>query len=103
LVLARLLGVIEAEQTEEGETKRNDRLMAVPIEAKSGKPAAQTIDHFEPSLAEGIMRFFVVYNEFQGKKFKALRTAGPDHAMEFIIAGLTKAGKKKVRRQHLST
>jgi len=44
--------------------------MAVPIEAKSRKPAAQAIDHFEPSLAEGITRFFVVYNEFQGKKFK---------------------------------
>src|SRR5947209_2197127 len=29
LVAARLLGVIEAEQTEDGETERNDRLIAV--------------------------------------------------------------------------
>jgi inorganic pyrophosphatase len=30
LVPARLIGVIEAEQTEKGETMRNDRLIAVP-------------------------------------------------------------------------
>jgi inorganic pyrophosphatase len=40
LIHAKLLGVIEAEQTENGETERNDRIVAVPLEIKSGKPAA---------------------------------------------------------------
>src|ERR1041385_801146 len=38
LVLGRLLGAIEAEQTEKGKTNRNDRLIAVPISTKSPKP-----------------------------------------------------------------
>ena len=40
LVLAKLLGVIEAEQTQDSRTHRNDRFIAVPLEAKSRKPAA---------------------------------------------------------------
>ena len=33
LIPARLIGVIEAEQTEEGETDRNDRLIAVAVDS----------------------------------------------------------------------
>jgi inorganic pyrophosphatase len=44
LVLARLLGVIEAEQTDKGETNRNDRFIAVPLEVKSQKPPRQSPD-----------------------------------------------------------
>src|SRR5215831_20148306 len=80
LIHAKLLGVIEAEQTEDGKTERNDRLIATPIEVKSGKPPAGAIDHLEPGLARKITRFFVAYNELQGKRFKALRYAGPEHA-----------------------
>src|SRR5262249_45395174 len=72
LVHAKLLGVIEAEQTEKGETERNDRLIAVPLEVKSGKPAEGAIDELDESLAQRISDFFVAYNQLQGKQFKAL-------------------------------
>src|ERR1051326_1841351 len=91
LVHARLLGVIEAEQTENGETERNDRLVAVPLEVKSGKPPAGAIDHLEPSLARKITKFFVTYNDLQGKRFKALRFAGPEHAGKLIRAAIKTA------------
>jgi len=35
VVEVRLIGVIEAEQTEEGETKRNDRVLAVAVQSLS--------------------------------------------------------------------
>src|SRR5262249_59130695 len=50
LVHAKLLGVIEAEQTENGETNRNDRLIAVPIEVKSEKPSPGAIDRLEATI-----------------------------------------------------
>src|ERR1700682_306163 len=64
LVVAKLLGVIEADQTADGKTNRNDRFVAVPIEAKSQKPSAQSpsmqsIDTLASNLAENISRFFV--------------------------------------------
>ena len=99
LVLAKLLGVIEAEQTQDGETQRNDRFIAVPIEAKSQKPVPQSIATIKSPLVEKIAKFFIAYNQMQGKKFKVLRTAEPDRAMELIKEGIAKAkrGKKKRR------
>src|SRR5262245_56100098 len=67
LVHAKLIGVIEAEQTEDGETERNDRLIAVPIEVKSGKPPAGLPtghnDHLDTKVARHIAKFFIAYNE----------------------------------------
>src|SRR5215475_6104288 len=54
LVHAKLLGVIEAEQTENGETERNDRLIAVPVEAKTGKLSSGAVGHLESELAHQI-------------------------------------------------
>jgi inorganic pyrophosphatase len=88
LVHAKLIGVIEAEQTENGETERNDRLIAVPVEAKTGKPSSGAVDHLQPELARKISDFFVVYNELQGKGFKTLGYAGPERAAALIQAGM---------------
>src|SRR5262249_4389207 len=88
LVHAKLLGVIEAEQTEKGKTERNDRLVAVPLEAKSGKPIQGAIDQLDTSLAQRITDFFVAYNQLQGKRFKTLRSAGPRRAASLIKTGM---------------
>ncbi len=98
LVRARLLGVIEAEQTEDGKTERNDRFIAVPLEAKSGKPPAGSIQRLEPSLAEAISDFFVAYNELQGKQFKTLRYHGPERAATLIRAGMSKSSRRSKKR-----
>jgi inorganic pyrophosphatase len=89
LIHGKLLGVIEAEQTEDGETNRNDRLIAVPIEIKTGKPSSGTVDHLEASLARKISKFFVAYNESQGRRFKTLGYAGPERAAALIKAGMS--------------
>jgi inorganic pyrophosphatase len=97
---AKLLGVIEANQTADGTTNRNDRFIAVPIEVKSQKPPARSIDNLDPIIVEQISKFFVAYNELQGRKFKVLRCAGPDRAMELIRDGFANArtDKKKARK-----
>jgi inorganic pyrophosphatase len=94
LIHAKLLGVIEAEQTENGKTERNDRLVAVPIEVKSGKPPAGAIDRLTPSVAQNISKFFVAYNKLQGKKFKTLRFVGPERAATLIKAGMSNPSKR---------
>jgi inorganic pyrophosphatase len=86
LIRANLLGVIEAEQTEKGKTKRNDRLIAAPLEVKSGKPPANSIGRLAPALARQISEFFAAYNELQGKRFKTIRYAGPERAAKLVQA-----------------
>jgi len=94
LVRAKLLGVIEAEQTEKGKTERNDRFIAIPIEVKSGNPPAGSIQRLESSLAKTITDFFVAYNKLQGKQFKALSCLGPERAATLIRAGMSKSPKR---------
>ena len=101
-ILAKLLGVTEANQTSDGKTNRNDRFIAVPVEVKSQKPPARSIHNLDPILVEKISKFFIAYNELQGKKFKVLRFAGPERAMELIRDGFantanTRTDEKKAR------
>jgi inorganic pyrophosphatase len=103
LVHAKLLGVIEAEQTENGETERNDRFIAIPLEAKSGEPSAGAMDHLEPSLARKIAKFFVAYNELQGRGFKTLRYAGPERAATLIRNGMSNSRKRLTKRSGSSS
>jgi inorganic pyrophosphatase len=98
LVHAKLLGVIEAEQTENGETQRNDRLVAIPLEAKSGKPPEGAIDHLEQIMVRKITKFFVAYNELQGRRFRALRYAGPERAEALIRSGISNFQKRSIKR-----
>jgi inorganic pyrophosphatase len=106
LVEARLLGVIEAEQTEEdGETTRNDRLIAVAENARNHKEV-RSLDQLNENLLEEIEHFFVSYNEIKGKRFKPLGRFGQARAERLIEEGMRrfraaerkkKAGAKKRR------
>jgi inorganic pyrophosphatase len=69
LTPARLLGVIEAEQTEDGETCRNDRLIAVNIHSHTHK-AVRTLDALSRELLEEIEHFFISYTCMKDKEFK---------------------------------
>lgn len=83
LVQARLLGVIEAEQTGKGETERNDRLIAVA--AKSHTHATlKKISDLNPTLIDEIEHFFVSYNEARDREFKPIGRKGPKVAAALI-------------------
>jgi inorganic pyrophosphatase len=103
LIHARLLGAIEAEQTENGKTERNDRLVAVPIEVKSGQPPSGAIDRLESSVARNITKFFVAYNKLQGKEFRTLRCVGPERAATLIKAAMPNSRKRLKKRSRSSS
>jgi inorganic pyrophosphatase len=85
LVKARLIAVIEAEQTEHGKTNRNDRLIGIAAASREYK-SVESPDQLSPDLLEEIEHFFIAYNELAGKKFRPLRRTGADRARELIEA-----------------
>ena len=79
VVDARLVGVIEAEQSEEGESKRNDRLIAV-CNASHTHSDVRSVADLNDTLLREIEDFFINYNASNGKKFKVLGCKGPKAA-----------------------
>jgi inorganic pyrophosphatase len=93
LVPSRLIGAIEAEQTEDKKTERNDRLIAVAENSRNHKDVTQ-LGQLSPNLLSEIEHFFKSYNEIKGKKFKVLGRADAATARKLIEAGMKKAGQK---------
>jgi inorganic pyrophosphatase len=91
IVPARLIGVIEAKQTEEGKTQRNDRLIAVCDSCEMYKEV-RSIKDLPRVIVEQIGHFFVSYNEEEGKRFKVLGERGPGTAVKLVKGGM---GKRK--------
>ena len=94
LVQAKLIGVIEAEQTEEGETTRNDRLIAVAADSRNHSHV-RFLGDLNSNLLHEIERFFISYNETKGKRFEVLNRLGPERAQKLIIAAMKKFSRSK--------
>jgi inorganic pyrophosphatase len=94
LVEARLVGVVLAEQTErDGETTRNDRLVAVASESRTHRKV-RSLATLPESVVEEIEHFFVSYNEIKGKTFRPLGRGGPARASEIVEEGVRRFRKK---------
>ena len=89
IVPSRLIGVIEAEQTEKGETKRNDRLLAVAANSAAHRSIQQLSDLSEDLVAQ-IEHFFVSYNEMKGKRFEVKGRAGKKRALALVTTAMKK-------------
>ena len=99
LVNARLIGVIEAEQTErDGETTRNDRLIAV-VEGSRLMRKVRSLGSLNESLLDEIEHFFVSYNQAKGKEFKPLGRFGPTRAQKLVEDGMENFRKSKRARR----
>jgi inorganic pyrophosphatase len=97
LVATRLLGVIEAEQTEKGETQRNDRLIAVSANSRTNGHL-KTLSDLNDKFIDEIEHFFISYNAAKGKKFKPLGRSGPDRATELVRKASRTTKKANVQR-----
>jgi inorganic pyrophosphatase len=98
LVRTRLVGVIEAEQTErDGETTRNDRLIGVAADARL-HARLRTLEHLDTTLLEEIEHFFVSYNQIKGKKFEPLARSGPARARELVEEGMKQFRRSKRKK-----
>jgi len=93
IVPARLIGVIEAEQTEGGKTARNDRLLAVAVNSAAHRSIRQLAD-LSQDLVDQIEHFFVSYNKANGKRFVVKNRSGSQRAL-----ALLKAARKSRRRR----
>src|ERR1041385_7483467 len=89
LVPAKLIGVIEAEQTEKQETTRNDRLIAVAADSRNHSDV-RFLGDLNSNLVHEIERFFISYNETKGKRFEILNRRGPERAQELVVVGMKK-------------
>lgn len=94
LVEARLIGVIEAEQTEEGDTNRNDRLIAVATGSRNHADVRSLAD-LHGNTVDEIEHFFISYNESKGKEFKPLGRGEGERARQIVEAGMTEGGSGK--------
>lgn len=85
LVICRVLGVIEAEQTDEPGQKpfRNDRLVCVP-EYYPEFEELQTISDLGKEWVEDLARFFNFYRSRTGGSFKVVATRGPEAALKAV-------------------
>jgi len=83
LVPAKLIGVIEANQTEGQKTTRNDRLIAVAADSRNHSHV-RFLGDLNSNLVHEIGRFFVSYNETKGKQFEILSRLGPERAVKLI-------------------
>jgi inorganic pyrophosphatase len=87
LMSVRLIGVIEAEQTQDGETVRNDRLIAVAsvshLFARVG-----AVEDLGPRFLEHLTAFWENYNALRGAGFKVLAIGNAEAAVRRIEAAL---------------
>jgi len=88
LILARLIGIIEANQTErDGKTERNDRLLAVASNSRVHEDV-KSINDLNANLIDEIEHFFISYNEAKGKKFAPIGRFGAIKAKKIVEEGL---------------
>jgi inorganic pyrophosphatase len=98
LVYVRLIGVVEAEQTErDGKTERNDRLIGVAAESRLQRHV-RALGSLSPDLFEEIEHFFISYNQAKGKEFKPLGRFGPQKALRLVEEGVKLYRQSKRKR-----
>jgi inorganic pyrophosphatase len=95
LVPSRLIGVIQADQTQDQETTRNDRLIAVAV-ASRNHADIQSLEQINEHLVREIEHFFISYNTIKGKEFKPRGRFGPDRAGQVVDEGVKEFRKSEV-------
>jgi inorganic pyrophosphatase len=94
LVLVRLIGVLQAEQTEKRKTVRNDRLVGA-IETPYNHPEVRSLEELPSARLEETEHFFISYNQVEGREFRPLGRQGPQEADKLVEAGIRQFAKGK--------
>jgi inorganic pyrophosphatase len=79
-VWARLVGVVEGKQKNDGKTERNDRLIGVATQSRRFGTIERVAD-LGPLQTEDLGRFFEEYNRVLGRTFRLLRISGAKTAV----------------------
>ena len=92
IVASRLIGIIEAEQTENSKTFRNDRLIAVATKSITHRSLCDISD-VSDDLVGQIEHFFISYNTAKGKTFEPKGRSGPERALALLRTSIARADK----------
>jgi inorganic pyrophosphatase len=87
LIDVRIIGIMQARQTQDGKTETNDRLLGVAVHSYDHENL-QTVADVSKTLLHQLEAFFISYNKQRGKSFKVTGTAGPKSAIRFLKAGI---------------
>jgi inorganic pyrophosphatase len=87
LMEVRIIGVIMAEQVQDGKAETNDRLLGVAVHSYNHENL-ESISEVSKTLLDQVEEFFVSYNKQRGKKFRITGTGGPKKAIEFLKSGI---------------
>ena len=87
VLLCRIIGVIEGEQTEKGKKKktRNDRIIAVQRDAHSWKDI-KTVSDLGDHFCKELEQFFTDYHKLSKTTYKVLALKGPERALSLVKA-----------------
>ncbi len=88
IIECKLLGVIEAEQTEDNKTSRNDRMIAAAVASHRYKEI-KSIFALDSYLVDEIINFLVSYNRLEKKEFEVLGRQGLQTAINLIKKQMT--------------
>ena len=83
LLDVRLIGVIEAEEVEDGRTERNDRLITVSCISRLYADLENIAD-LEKRFTDNLIQFWTNKNHIEGKEFKCIGVRGPRQAIALI-------------------
>jgi inorganic pyrophosphatase len=103
VVEVQLLGVMEADQTEEdGQTVRNDRLVAL-ARGSTERGALHSLKDLDPTLIAQLESFFETYNRFEGKSFHPRSLHGPTRARRLMERARTAQPRARASAKHRSS
>jgi len=83
VIECKIIGVMEATETENNKTNRNDRLIATAI-ASEKYNKIKDISSMDEYLEKEIENFFNTYNSLEKKEFKIISKKGPKVALNLI-------------------
>jgi len=93
LIEVRVIGLIEAKQTEDGKTEENARLFGAAVHSYQHEDL-NSISDVSKTLLDQVSEFFISYNKQRGKKFTVTALGGPKKAIKFLKSG-SQAYRKK--------
>jgi inorganic pyrophosphatase len=85
-VPVRLVGVLQANQSQKGKTMRNDRLIGVAVESRTYREIRR-LEDVADHLLRSIEHFFLSYNEERGRRLRVTGRFGPAHARRIVREG----------------
>ena len=99
LIEVRILGIIVATQTENGVSRRNDRLLGVAVHSHA-HGHLKTVKELSSTLLSQIEEFFVSYNKQRKRTFQIKEVGGPNTAIKLLNVGSRSFKKTQKEKGH---